>query len=64
MIVLKRTTLNIDLKNQLGSTIMFSQGILEYFKKKGGGNLILYHQFWESNHLNFGIMKIPKLIVL
>lgn len=33
-------SLAIDLKGQLGSAIIFSQSILEYFKENGGGDLI------------------------
>ena len=32
--------LNEDLSRQLGGAILFSQGILEFFKKQGAGNLI------------------------
>lgn len=37
---LKKENLDQDLSNQLGGAILFSQKILEFFKKQGFGNLI------------------------
>lgn len=57
---IKQKYLNVDLENQLGGSIIFSQSILEYFKKKGGGNLILISsilgvqppKFWHYDKTN------------
>jgi len=38
---LEQKYLNIDLQNQLGSTIIFSQSIIKHFLKNKNGNLIL-----------------------
>lgn len=58
---IQKKFLDVDLQNQLGGTIMFSQRILENFKKKGGGNLILISSILGTQPPKFWHYKNTKI---
>lgn len=50
---LKKTSLDKNLANQLGSTIIFSKHLIKYFIKKRSGNLIFFSSIYGFSSPNF-----------